>query len=193
MLDPTYRGFVPLSINMSDQRFYVGVHLGLVDGRLVCVGIDLRSVNLGELAGQAMHLGNGDWTEITTAVLRGLHLGEAVEQALEQHRALAGPDAHPSDDLGGPVGLKAGGPTRRPSRGPRPLLDDAMLTNIVVPTYRTGGRRPVQAVQEALNRAGVANGTVTPHQASRAVARARARGLLPPTRTKRAPNEGGDA
>src|SRR3954452_23148180 len=99
---------------MSDRRFYVGVHLGLVDARLVCVGIDFRSVNLGELAGQAMDLGNGDWTEITTAVLRGLPLGKALEQALEQHRGLAGREAHSSDGLGTPAGLKATGLTRRP-------------------------------------------------------------------------------
>jgi hypothetical protein len=193
VLPPTYRGFVPLAIDMNDRRFYVGVHLGLVDSRLVCVGIDFRSINLGELAGQVMHLGNGDWTEITTAVLRGLHLGEAVERALEQHRGLAGAEAHSSDDPDSSGGRKAAGPTRRPSRGPRPLLDDAMLTNIVVPAYQTGGRRPVQSVLEAMNRAGVANGAVTPHQASRAVARARARGFIPPTRTNRAPDEGDEA
>jgi hypothetical protein len=182
---PTYRGFVPLPIEISDRRFYVGVHLALVDERLICVGVDLRAVNFGGLAGQAMDLGNGDWAEITTSILRGLPLGEVVERALAEHRLVI--EGTP-ESTQAPRVTAAGSsaPAARPAaRGPRPLLDDVALSDIVGRAYRLGGRRPVQAVQEALERADVLPGPVTIDQARRAVVRARARGFLQPAKASR--------
>jgi hypothetical protein len=170
-------------MQIHGKSHYVGVHLALVDDRLVCVGIDLRAVNLGELAGQPIDLGNDEWPEITTSVLRGLPLGEVVDRALAEHRRVIEKTTRLKPDA-----AVAGGPPPRATvrsvpRGPLPLLDDTALATIVAPAYRMGGRRPVQAVQEALMNSDALPSPVTIDQARRAVVRARARGLIPPAKS----------
>jgi hypothetical protein len=191
LTDPTYRGFVARPMQINGKSHYVGVHLALVDDRLVCIGIDLRAVNLGELAGQPIDLGNGEWLEITTSVLRGLPLGEAVDRALAEHRLVTNAGPACAQDRGVTTAPSPRTTARSVPRGPLPLLDDTALATIVAPAYRMGGRRPVRAVLEALSSAGALPSPVTIDQARRAVVRARARGFIPPARTSSTANQEG--
>ena len=179
-----YRGVVPVIQEIGDSRFYVGVHLALVRDRLVCVGLDLRALNLGDsLLTAPMDLGNGDWLEITSPVLRGLSLSETIDQALATYRGMLGELHASTGNAGTTRGEEPGTATTEPKRrGPRPQLDDETLRRIVAAAYRVGGRRPVQAVKEALEATDTLPGPVTIDQARRAVVRARARGFIPPAK-----------
>ena len=72
-------------------------------------------------------------------------------------------------------------PARRPGRPSRMSRD--LISNVVAPAFRTGGLRPVVAVQAALQRAGFSgsgpNGEVTINQAKAAVKAARRAGAIP--------------
>jgi len=180
--DSSYSGFVPMAVEIDDRRFYVGVHLASVGGRLTCVGIDLRAVNFGSLPGAALDMGNGDWAEVTTSIVRGLPLGRCVDQAIDEHRSRSQASTHPVEPLETTTAEASSAAERSRRRGPRPLLEEGVLAQIVGPAYRLGGRRPVQAVREALDRAGVLATPTTMDQARRAVVRARARGYIEPRR-----------
>ena len=181
-----YRGVVPVIKEIGDSRFYVGVHLALVRDRLICVGLDLRALNLGDsLLTEPMDLGNGDWLEITSPVLRGVALSEAINQALVGYREMLGQLNASTGSVTTTRGEGTSTATTEPRRrGPRPQLDDETLQRVVAAAYRVGGRRPVQAVKEALEATGALPGPVTIDQARRAVVRARARGFIPPSKSK---------
>ncbi|SDY49604.1 hypothetical protein SAMN05660209_03020 [Geodermatophilus africanus] len=179
-----YRGVIPVVKQIGDSRFYVGVHLALVRDRLVCVGLDLRALNLSDsLLTEPMDLRNGDWLEITSPVLRGLPLSETIDQALAGYRAVVEQLNASTEEAVTTHGEAAAVVTTEPKgRGPRPQLDDETLQRVVAAAYRVGGRRPVQAVKAALEATGALPGPVTIDQARRAVVRARARGFIPPVK-----------
>jgi hypothetical protein len=187
-----YRGVVPVIKEIGGSRFYVGVHLALVRDRLVCVGLDLRALNLGDsLMTEPLDLGNGNWQEITSPVLRGLPLTETVEQALAGYRAIVKQLNASSGNVVTPPS-EGGGVTDGPRRrGPRPQLDDETLRSVVAAAYRVGGRRPVRAVQRALEASGALPSPVTSDQARRSVVRARARGFIPPAKAHGTEDEEG--
>lgn len=181
----TYRGVFPVIRDIGGSRFYVGVHLALVHDRLICIGLDLRALNLGDsMLTEPIDLGNGDWLEITSPVLRGLPLTETIEQALVRYREMLNQLNAQADDVRTTQAQATEGPNVQPQRrGPRPQLDDDTLRRVVAATYRVGGRRPVRAVQEALEASGALPGPVSTDQARRAVVRARARGFIPPAKS----------
>jgi hypothetical protein len=186
-----YRGVIPVIKEIGNSRFYVGVHLALVRDRLICVGLDLRALNLGDsLLTEPMDLGNGGWLEITSPVLRGLPLSEVIDQALVGYRGMLGQLNASTESVTTTRGEGTSTATTKPRRrGPRPQLDDETLQRVVAAAYRVGGRRPVQAVKEALEATGALLGPVTIDQARRAVVRARARGFIPPSKAKHVKEE----
>ncbi|MFW3172568.1 hypothetical protein [Geodermatophilus sp. CPCC 206100] len=129
-----------------------------------------------------MDLGNGDWLEIGSPVLRGLPLTDVLDQAFGAYRTYRDTVHSGMDSFINEVGSSDGASSPPKRRGPRPQLDEETLARLVVPAYLTGGRRPVQAVRDALERSGALQPPVTLDQARKAVARTRALGLLPPAR-----------
>jgi len=165
------------------ERFYVGVHLAQVNDRLTCVGLDIRSLNLGDsMLTIPFDLGNPTWEEVGTPILRGLPLRDVLDDALEQYRELVeGANSRARELIGEQHGSPpASAESRR--RGRRPQLSDEVLERVVAGAYRLGGHRPVQAVQEALESAGGLPSPVTIDQARKAVFRARRRGFIPPAK-----------
>ncbi|MGY1726156.1 hypothetical protein ACI79J_04230 [Geodermatophilus sp. SYSU D01062] len=180
----TYRGVFPVVRQVRDARVYIGVHLAQVNDRLTCVGLDIRSLNLGDsMLTIPFDLGNSTWEEVGTTVLRGLPLRDVLDDALEQYRELVeGANTRARELIGdGHSSAQASAESRR--RGRPPQLGDEVLEQVVAAAYRLGGHRPVQAVQEALEGAGALPSPVSIDQARKAVFRARARGFIPPVRT----------
>ncbi|WP_448617246.1 hypothetical protein [Geodermatophilus sp. URMC 65] len=165
-------------------HLYIGVHLAHVNDKLTCVGLDIRSLNLGDsMLAIPFDLGNSTWEEVSTPILRGLHLRDVLDDALEQYRELVeGANSRARELIGEPDDAPptSASPGRR---GRPPQLSDEALERVVAAAYRMGGRRPVQAVQEALEGNGALPSPVTIDQARKAVLRARARGFIPPART----------
>jgi len=182
---------VPLQVSIGGRDFAADVHLALLQGRLACVGIDLRSfLEVTDANGQVDRiLMNDDWVEITSPVVRGLKTSAVVDQALRRLKdtanvlkAIAGDSLSPLEQL--KYTVVGSGALVRPDtprrRGPRPQLDDDVLASVVVPAYRVGGHAPTRAVREALESSGVLKAPVTIDQARKAVAAARKKGLIPP-------------
>jgi hypothetical protein len=183
----TYRGVFPVAAEVSGARVYVGVHLASVGRRVVCVGLDVRTVNLPDSVLDApADLGNRTWLEVGSSVLRNLPLSGVIDEAMEKYRSYIDVVSK-----GGAVDWPAGhevdvpSPTTRRRRGPRPVLGEDVLRAVVAPAYLMGGRRPVQAVLHALQQSGALGSRVTIDQARKAVARARTLGLIPPPRRTR--------
>lgn len=184
MTDPRdfYNGPVRVSTDVGGEPLVVDVHLATVNGRVVCVGLDVRTFELDEASERAMPLG-GAWRPVTSPLMRGLPTATVIESALSQVRGdfdfvLGHLDKAKYPDLVSQVeGWFVSGQKRR---GPRPAITDEVLRDVVAPTYRVGGRRPVQAVKEALEAAGVHKGRVSIDQARKAVAAARTKGFIPP-------------
>ncbi len=184
-MDPerVYRGVFPVVTEVRGVRIYVGVHLATVGRRLRCVGLDLRSLNVEDvLLPGPMDLGNGDWVEIGSPVLRGLPLTDVLERALGTYRTYLDTVRSGMDEFEDEVGSSDRASSTRKRRGPRPQLDEGALERLVAPAYLMGGRRPVQAVRDELERSGALQPPVTLDQARKAVARARDLGLIPPAR-----------
>jgi hypothetical protein len=129
---------------------------------------------------------------LTARRLRELRVEEVVEEAREALQALideamaypgAKLDQRTKDDMNATWrALEEGVRPRRPGRPA--ALTDQDLVDVVVRAYlshrRAGGRSPVVAVREALERSGVfPDSTVTIGQARAAVRRARSKDLLP--------------
>lgn len=177
-----YVGPVQVRTQAGGQPLSVDVHLAQVRGRMVCVGLDVRSFEAGEEGSTGQPL-DGDWRPITSPVMRALPTATVIEQALGQVRDEFGfvfghldRDKYP--ELLAQVEGYFTPPARR--RGPKPVIDDELLRDVVAPAYRMGGRRPVQAVKTALEAAGVHKGRVSIDQARKAVVAARSRGFIPP-------------
>lgn len=211
-----YYGAVPTEVVIEGKVFWVNVHLAQVDGRFVCVGLDLRSFyeptpGVAEIAGEApsaqrtqaviRHLRaqrsdgeaptvvvptNDTFVEITSPIVRALRTSEVIETAQAPIRELL---RQVADTFVREMGLQGAadvilGPWQRevPKRGPRPLLDEQALRDVVAATYRVSPKRPVQAVREALESSGLLGSRVTIDQARKAVMAARARGFIPPAK-----------
>jgi hypothetical protein len=194
---------IPTSTVIGGMTYWVNVHVALVpdEGRFVCVGLDVRSYWKRDQGAESVPFSevettNEGWAEITSPVMRGLQTAAVVDRALGQVRELASwiretgthlPEQKAALDALLDGGLVEAEPRRR---GPKPLLDDAALRAVVVPAYRTGGRRPVQAVRAALLESGLLGGHVSIDQARKAVAAARARGFIPPAKKSDRHEEG---
>lgn len=179
------------TVNIGGEDFYVRVHWGVVNGRAAVIGVDLRSFfsrqEARALEGitDARPVG-GQWREVGTPAVRGLRLAEVAEatRSFLMHdpswlEAFAPPTPSQRDVLRGAQVALADKP--QPRRGPPALLSDEELEQVVAVAYRQGGRRPVEAVREALTRLPQFKGRVTREQAKKAVQRARDKAFLPPT------------
>ncbi|WP_147251479.1 hypothetical protein [Blastococcus sp. TBT05-19] len=190
---------------VGDHVLLVWVHLALVNERVTCVGFDVRSFipkvyEAGSaVAGWAheMYPTNDNYVEITSPLIRGLKVAQIIERALTMMKSKDAWDERflvakapttvdlSSFDLQSVVDGFFTPADAGPRRGPKPQLDDEALRTVVAAAYRTGGRRPVQAVQAALEESGVLRPPVTIDQARKAVAAARARGFIPPAKRGR--------
>jgi len=181
-----YRGRLGTTAESHGKTFYVTVHWGTVEGQVVCVGLDLRSFR--SKNSEACDLFDakpitGGWTEITSPVVRGFRTAEIIEFARVATRDLAAWAAPDRPEIARSYAAEA-----RNRRGPTPQLDDDAIERIVAPAYRGGGRKPVQAVRQALEASGLLRSPVTIDQARKAVMRARKQGALPPAPKKGTPS-----
>lgn len=175
------------------------IHVGVHQGRLACIGADLRSFAGQSTVKEAEYqylLGHDEYASIGIHIWRSIPIGKLVEEALEKarksHRAMgAGAwDQIPGwDTIWNPHHAAVGkieGPVE--TRGRKTIFTDQLLAEVVNPAYLGGGRKPVQAVRVALQRAGLPgsglDGEVTPDQARKAVARARKAGVIPPAQKR---------
>lgn len=168
---------------IDGRPFVVFVHWARVDGKAVPVGLDLRCYIDYDPGDGKRHVGpiHGQWTEITSPLIRKVRVAEEIEKS----RQLAPEKLTKwNDDAVTAAQRKALADTaeafaqpKRPKRGPAPLWTDEVITSVVAPTYLNAGPRPVDAVRRALEEH--AGQRVTKEQARKAVARARARGVLP--------------
>ena len=165
-------------------------------GGLVCGNVAVESVPLN---GQRGQFEDGPPVPVGAGVWRRLRIGELVEEAIESVRAfstsmasrlpadLVGADANLRDVLGIYRNL-AGEDRGRTRPGPKSLMTDALLREIVVPAYLSGGRKGLQSVQRALQAAGYPGSgpsfNVTNDQARAAVRKARALGMIPSANPK---------
>lgn len=170
--------------------YRVQVHFGKVRGRVVCVGLDIRGFTSDDTSRNIQPLDG--WDELNSPRLRALPLATFVEETrklfLDQNKAIqAQPDLWGLKDRGSQAAFRRAAKALKappPVRSGRPaVLTDEELWDIVRPAYLSGGRAPVQAVQEALERhhmpgAGP-NGEVTIDQARKNVQRARQLGFIP--------------
>lgn len=190
----------PTTVEIGGSKFWVGVHMAHIQGRFCCVGLDVRSFREERQAGEQTDGGgqsprqvlmNDDWAEITSPVMRALRTSEVIEAAQEPLRQAVLKISEsfvrkwgPSPSGRTPEEVASGRydpqPVRR--RGPRPLLSDQVLREVVAPTYLLSAHKPVQAVRVALEESEVLGSRVTIDQARKAVAAARARGFIPPAR-----------
>lgn len=197
-----YLGGWPMIVEVGGRSLSVTVHLAVVRGRMTCVGIDVRSFSpkIGVRAPSELvdvEPMDGDWVEITSPLFRSVRTAEVIEAAVKQWQSGIGEFVeraavsalaigHPElaeklmDGIGRLVGEE---PPVPPRRGPKPLLDETILRDVVAPTYLMAAKKPVQAVRLALAEAVPAyKGNVSPDVARKAVATARARGFIPPVR-----------
>lgn len=184
MPDPSdfYVGPVQVRTEAAGQPLVVDVHLAQARGRIVCVGLDVRAFTSGDGPNGTRPLGD-EWRPITSPVMRALPTATVIEQALSQVRDEFGfVFGHLDRDKYPELFSQVDGYFTPPAgrRGPKPAINDETLHDVVAPAYRMGGRRPVQAVKEALEAAGVHKGRVSIDQARKAVAAARAKGFIPP-------------
>lgn len=122
---------------------------------------------------------------VSSRLWRQLRIGELIEEAILSVKGIAEALAVslPASVLSyEPIETTHRAGRRRP--GPKSLLTDALLREVVVPAYLAGGRRGLQAVQVALKAAGYPGSgpaaEVTNDQARAAVRKSRELGILPP-------------
>jgi hypothetical protein len=186
-----YFACLPTTVEIGGAKFRVGVHLAMVRERLTCVGLDVRSFEeLPSTSGARTRRPlNPEWVEVTSPVMRALRTSEVIEAAKVPLRGHIDRTLDGISKLSGPFPKMTAtqlirgaleGPEPKRKRGPRPLLSDGTLREVVAATYRIGGRRPVVAVREALETSGALKPPVTIDQARKAVAAARAKGFIPP-------------
>ncbi len=164
----------------------------------MCVGLDIRGFTSDDTMRKIKPLPG--WDELNSPRLRALAIATLVEdmrklfldmsQAAQDRPDLWGlkDESSRSAFKRASKALKAGSPVRS---GRPPMLSDDELRDVVAPAYREGGRKPVQAVREALERHQMPGagrqGEVTIDQASKNVQRARQLGFIPKAAKKGKP------
>jgi hypothetical protein len=178
--------------------YRVQVHFGKVRGRLACVGLDIRGFTSDDTTRNIRPLDG--WDELNSPRLRALAIATFVEETrmlfLDQSQAIQDqPDLWGLKDKSSQAAfkraskaLKASAPVRS---GRPPMLTNEELRDLVAPAYLEGGRKPVQAVREALEHHGMPGaghqGEVTIDQARKNVQRARQLGFIPKAAKKGKP------
>lgn len=189
-----YQAFTTQAVDIGGDPFQVRVHWAQRDGRLTVVGFDVRAFFSGAEDPAVKAILQGDTGlhflggEVTTSALRAVRFADLAEQSrrellrsLGEAPVVAGEEAERAA-----LAQSVEGTRRAP--GPRPVVSDEVLAQVVAPAHARGGRKPVEAVREALEAANLPGlgRTVTREQASKAVQRARSQGLIPAaTRRKR--------
>lgn len=190
--DQPYQGAFPLDVWLDDDLLRVTVHFALVEGQLTCVGLDIHAFTSPDgfrppknAERKVVPIG-GDYVKITSPLIRKLRVAEMVEAAMEQARGVM---TRILEDWGPELGSVGDSNWQRMfgeqprKRGPKPVLDDAALRDVVAVAYRSAASKPVQAVRRAMaEQVPFYKGTVTPDQARKAVVAARARGFIPPAK-----------
>lgn len=198
-----YLGRFPTTVEVNGRKLEVTAHFAAVGGRMTCVGLDVRSfwapVGFEPPDDKESILPVGEeWVEITSPLVRGVKTAEVIDTAFKQGVAAT---AVALDRIADSLDEAGASSTASPEelervrtqverllskeaprrRGPKPLLGDDVLRDVVAKTYMGAPRKPVQAVREALAAAVPAyKGEVSPDVARKAVATARARGFIPP-------------
>lgn len=197
--DGQYRAFTTHPVDIADDAYQVRVHWAQRDGRMVVVGLDVRAFHSDaeSPAVQAILQGDGDLHllggEVTTSVLRAVKFAEVTEESRRTLvESLASTWVAAGDEVKRALLTETvEGSKRQP--GPKPVISDDVLAQVVAPAYANGGRTPVLAVREALAAADLPGlgSTVSREQASKAVERARrlkgsdGQPLIPPARRNR--------
>ena len=162
--------------------------LGKIDGRIRCIGVELRSYESidpteSALMGVKPFDHRDSFAEISSALWRSMPIGDLIERAIanqkSDYKLIAEYHRGQGEEVAAGVyeSLAAEVPNR-PQRGPKRLLSLDDLTTVVKPAYLTGGRKPVVAVRKAMSKH--RGQPVTMDQARKAVVRAREAGVLPP-------------
>lgn len=181
-MDDTYLESWTWDLAVDGEAWYVVLHMGLVDDRVVPVGIEMRShLALEETWGKPPLKLPPDRPEaayglheLKATTLRGFSLPRLAEATmvrlgLEERIRGVEPGLYLEDV---------------PRRGPRPNVPDSVVQQIVVPAYQRGGARPVEAVRSAVKNWRVEQGMepydqiTTREEAASLVRRARRRGWL---------------
>lgn len=190
---------------VSEHDFFVDqagqielhLHVGMVEGSLACIGVDVRSFT--ELEGEfgvKPLSGRGAFSAIRSPAWRSLPIGGLAERAIEQVQEAYARMARETRagmydrfgynraELAARHDQIAGSSSPSKRRGPKPSLSEETLRTVVALAYGSGGRKPVVAVQRALQEIGHLGpwdrGTVTIDQARKAVQAARKIGAIPP-------------
>lgn len=167
----------------------VAVDLYMHEGRMFCGEVTLHTTpKAGRDPENLVAAERDEYDHIDSALWRSIPIGFLIEETTQR---IQGQVEQLARDIGGEH-LENAAAAKMPAttRGRRSPLTDELLTEVAV-TYRSAGRRPVVAVRALLDAredfegSGPA-GEVTIDQARKAVARARALGVLPATKTKRA-------
>jgi hypothetical protein len=178
MTTDRYQVFSEDLVDIRGDAFKVRVHWAERDGRMVVVGLDLRAFHSDVEAPAVRAILQGDqnlWFsggEVSVKVLRSLKFAEALDQSrgtLLEHLERAPAPAPEDASARAAIRDAVEDTKRRP--GPKPVVSDDLLAQVVAPAYRAAPRKPVEAVREALEAA--LGEPVTRPQASKAVQRAR--------------------
>jgi hypothetical protein len=188
---------VVTDVELLGAPFRATVYFGRVRGRMVCVGLDLRGFTSTDKQTNVKPLDG--WDELNSPRLRSLPIATVVEEARRSQIAVdllplvsypLGSPPPTADEIAADQAILqrtyeaavAATPTGR--RGRRPVLSDDDLRDVVALAYNGGGRKPVQAVQGALQAYGMPgageHNEVTIDQARKNVKRARELGFIDP-------------
>lgn len=178
-----YQVFSDDLVDIGGDAFKVRVHWAERDGQMVVVGLDLRAFHSDAEAMGVQAILQGDqhlWfsgAEVTVKALRALKFGEVLDRARTTLlESLGSVPVAAGEEVDRAATREAVKDTKR-RPGPVPLVSDDLLAQLVAPAYKSGGRKPVEAVREALETA--LGERVTREQASKAVQRARDMDLIP--------------
>lgn len=176
-------------------QFEIEVMLGSIDGRVRCIGVEIRSYeSIDPTESTAMGIKPFDhrdgFAEVNSTLWRSIPIGDLIERAIAglkgAYTVVA--EYHRSEGQEVAAGIYeslAREVPDRPHRGPRRLLSLDDLTTVVAPAYLRGGRKPVVAVRDALSKH--RGEPVTMDQARKAVVQARTAGALAPARGRGKP------
>lgn len=165
----------------------VAVDLHMHEGRLFCGEVTLHTTPKARRDPDNLVAAEGDeYDHIDSALWRSIPIGFLLEETV---RRVKGQVEQLARDIGGEhLEAAAAAEMVDKPRGRRSPLTDELLAEVAI-TYRSAGRRPVVAVRALLDEredfeGSGPTGEVTIDQARKAVARARALGVLPATKTK---------
>jgi hypothetical protein len=189
---------IDTEVELLGAPFKVRVHFGNVGGRMACVGLDLRGFTSDEATRNIKPLEG--WAELNSPRLRALAIATLVDDMRKSFLDMS-QAAQDRPDLWGLQDESSQAAFRRASKavkaappvrsGRPPMLSEDELRDVVAPAYLAGGRKPVQAVRDALERHQMPGagrqGEVTIDQASKNVQRARQLGFIPKAAKKGKP------